>query len=345
MSNSLPLDGPYGDDFEIGHPLPTAPAITIDEGLASLYQAISGDPARLSLSSPLSYATTGRSDRVVNSALALQVAIGQSTVATRIVIANLFYRDVTLHRQVPVGTTLTSTVTPVARAFTRDNGKGRRAKVLLAIDTRDEHGNQVASLQRLALLPVRDQNRLEEAGDIGSDDSSRSLGDLLPAVPKGWDLTQISVAPLPEAGWQADDPLRDSISGALDLVRLTQNQAAAHRDPARGQQGRRLVYGGHVVALAQASLSRLVPGLAAVVGWRSCDHLAPSFEDDLLTFHLTCEDVLPVADGALIAFRVLGRALRSGADPVDVLDFRPVALVAGTGAADATSGTNGEDHG
>lgn len=336
MSTSPFPDGPYGDDFTMGEPLPSAPAITIDDGLAAQYQAISGDPARLALSLPLSHAITGRAARVVNSALALQVAIGQSTVATKIVIANLFYRDVTLHRQIATGTTLTSTVTPIARAFTRDNGTGRRAKVLLAIETRDQDGELVASLERLALLPLRNQNRLIEAGDIGSADSSRSLTELLPAVPKGWNLARLSTAPLPEAGWQAGDPLRDSISGALDLVRLTQNQAAAHRDPARGQQGRRLVYGGHVVALAQASLSRLVPGLAAVVGWRSCDHLAPSFEDDLLSFHVTCDELLPVEGGALIAFRIRGQARRPGSEPVEVLDFRPVALVAGT---------IGEDHG
>ncbi|MDX2600316.1 hypothetical protein PV330_09765 [Streptomyces caniscabiei] len=336
MSNFPFTDGPYGDDFTIGEPLPPAPAITIDEGVAAHYQAISGDPARLALSSPLSHATTGRAARVVNSALALQVAIGQSTVATRIVIANLFYRDVTLHQQIPLGTTLSSTVTPVARTFTRDNGKGRRAKVLLSIETRDQRGELVASLERLALLPVRNQNRLVEVGDIGSADSSRSLTELLPAVPKEWNLTRISTAPLPVEGWQTGDPLRDSVSGALDLVRLTQNQAAAHRDPARGQQGRRLVYGGHVVALAQASLSRLVPGLASVVGWRSCDHLAPTFEDDLLGFHVTCDELLPVEGGALIAFRVRGQAHRPGSEPVDVLDFRPVALVAGT---------IGEDHG
>ncbi|MBA2950231.1 acyl dehydratase [Streptomyces himalayensis] len=328
-NTAIPPDGPYGDDFVIGEPLPNAPAITIDEGTAALYQAISGDPARLSLSTPLSHAVTGADTRVVNSALALQVAIGQSTVATKIVIANLFYRDVTLHQQLPIGATVTSTVTPVARAFTRDNGKGRRAKVLLSIETRDEHGALVASLERLALLPLRDQGRLEEAGDIGSADSTRPLTDFLPAVPGHWDLTRLSRAALPEKGFQAADPLRDSISGALDLVRLTQNQAAAHRDPARGQRGRRLVYGGHTVALAQASLSRLVPGLAAVVGWRSCDHLAPCFEDDLLSFDLTCEDVVPVAGGALVGFRLRGRTVGPDAEPVDVLDFRPVALVAG----------------
>ena len=330
MSTPALLDGPYGDDFVMGAPLPAAPALTIDEGLAAQYQAISGDPARLALSAPLSYATTGLASRVVNSALALQVAIGQSTVATRIVIANLFYRDVTLHRQVPLGTTLTSTVTPVARSFTRDNGQSRRAKVLLSVETRDEHGGLVASLERLALLPVRDQSRPAEAGDIGSAASDRPLESLLPSVPKDWDLSRLSNAPLPSAGWSADDPLRDSISGALDLVRLTQNQAAAHRDPARGQNGRRLVYGGHVVALAQASLGRLVPGLAAVVGWRYCTHLAPSFEDDLLAFRISCEEVLPVDGGALIAFRVRGQAPRPAHEPVDVINFRPVALVAGT---------------
>ncbi|MEV6164947.1 hypothetical protein AB0L71_24085 [Streptomyces sp. NPDC052052] len=330
MSPSSFPDGPYGDDFVIGEPLPPAPALTIDEGTAALYQAISGDPAPLPLSTPLSHATTGAAARVVNSALVLQVAIGQSTVATKNVIANLFYRDVTLHRQIHVGTTLTSTVTPVARAFSRDNGKGRRAKVLLSIEARDEHGTLVASLERLSLLPVRNRDCLVEAGDIGGADSARPLAELLPAVPKGWDLTRLPQQPLPEVGHRVTDPLYDSLSGALDLVRLTQNQAAAHRDPARGQQGRRLVYGGHVVALAQASLGRLVPGLAAVVGWRSCDHLAPCFEDDLLSFDVTCEERLPVAGGALVAFRVRGQGRRSEAEPVDVIDFRPVALVAGT---------------
>ncbi|MFI6390155.1 hypothetical protein [Nonomuraea sp. NPDC050540] len=334
LSTTMLPDGPYGDDFVIGESLPPAPAITIDEGLAAQYQAISGDPAGLTLSGPRAYATTGAEARVVNSALVLHLAIGQSTVATRIVIANLFYRDVTLHRQIHLGSTLTSTVTPIARAFTRDNGNGRRAKVLLSVETRDQHDVLVASLERLALLPVRDQDRLVEAGEVGTADSSRPLEALLPVVPKDWNLSELSRRPLPPAGWQATDPLRDSISGALDLVRLTQNQAAAHRDPARGRHGRRLVYGGHVAALAQASLTRLVPGLAAVVGWRSCDHLAPAFEGDLLSFDITCDELLPVDGGALIAFRIKGQTLRQAGESVNLLDFRPVALVAGTIGAD-----------
>jgi 2-methylfumaryl-CoA hydratase len=322
------LAGPFGDDLVLGESLPAAPAITLDGGAAAQYQAICGDPAQLSLSAPLSRAVSGVPSRVVNSGLVLQIAIGQSTVATRIVIANLFYRNVTVHRQVHVGETLSSTVTPTACAYTSGKGKGRRAKVLLSIETHDEHGELVVSLERLALLPLREQDGLVESGGIGTAAGDRALADLVAVLPP-WDLTRLSRAPLPPTGWQVIDPLRDSVSGALELVRLTQNLASAHRDPQRGQHGRRLVYGGHTIALAQSSLTRMVPGLAAVVGWRSCDHLAAVFDDDLLSFQITCEERLAVEGGALIAFRIRGRALRQGTEPVDAIDFRPIALMAG----------------
>src|SRR5690606_20570207 len=120
------LDGPYGDDLVIGTPLPSAPPITIDAGVAAAYQTIVGDPLRLALSDPVSRQVTGRTQRLVNPALVLHMAIGQSTVATRLVIANLFYRDVVLRRQLHVGDTVTTLVTPVARALTRPGPAGRQ---------------------------------------------------------------------------------------------------------------------------------------------------------------------------------------------------------------------------
>ncbi|MFF2107511.1 hotdog family protein [Rhodococcus koreensis] len=321
--------GPYGDDLVIGETIAPAPAITIDHGVAAYFQALCGDPSPLSLSAALSEAVTGSPVRLANAGLVLQIAIGQSTVATKIVIANLFYRDVTVHRQVHLGDTLTTQVTPTARAYTRDTGKGRRAKVLLSIETRDQHGRLVASLERLALLPLRSQDDLVEVGEIGAATPSRSLDDFVASVPADWDLSQIDRGPLPAAGFAAADPLRDSVSDALGLVRLTQNLAAAHRDPARGQQGRRLVYGGHVIALAQASLSRLVPSAVTILGWRSCDHLSPTFEDDLLGFAVELEDTVAVPGGVVAGLRVRGRAYRADHDVVEVIDFRPVALLAG----------------
>lgn len=318
---------PYADDFVLGTPLPPAAALTLDSGVAAAYQSIIGDPLRVALSDTASAAVAGPGGRVVNPALVLQVAIGQSTVATGRVIANLFYRSVALHRQVRLGDTLTTTVTPTALALTKPGPTVRRAKVLLRMHTRDQLDRTVAEFDRLALLPCRSPEPLLEAGEIGVAENDAPLDRYLPFVPD-WNLD-----PLPTAmsGVLAEqDPLADTVSGALELVRLTQNQAAAHRDPARGINGRRLVYGGHTIGLAQASLARVTPGLATVVGWRSCDHLAPVFEGDVLDVHHSLIDRRPLRpDTDLIGFRVrvVARADESRDSDQVVLDWRPIALV------------------
>jgi 2-methylfumaryl-CoA hydratase len=322
------MKGPYADDLTLGTPLPAAPAITITEGLTAAYQAVTGDGLRLPLSSPLTVEVTGRTEPLVNPALALQVAIGQSTVATRLVVANLFYRDVALLRQVHVGDTLSTTVTPIALELTRPGPRQRRAKVALRIETMDQDGYAVCRFERVALLPCRVAASVTTFGSVGRADSDRSLADFRGYVPGTWSVRAFPATGLPPAqSWR--DPLPDVVTSGLELVRLTQNLAAAHRDPAAGQDGRRLVYGGHTVGLAQASLSRACPGLITVLGWRSCDHVAPVFENDVLDFEVTTLDRLDLDHGALVGFRVNATARRDGQDDdsLTVLDWKPVALV------------------
>lgn len=323
-------EGPYADDLVVGQPLPIAPSITIDPGLTASYQGITGDGLRLPLSAPDSVRVTGRDRPLANPALVVQLAIGQSTVATRLVIANLFYRNVALLQQVYVGDTLTTTVTPKALELTRPSARGRRAKVLLHIATVNQHGEQICNFERVALLPCRDAESVVEIGLVGGAEPDRALESFLPMVPNSWTLEAFPASGLPdEASWQ--DPLADTVSSALELVRITQNLAAAHRDVSRGQLGRRLVYGGHAIGLAQASLSRACPGLVTVLGWRACDHLGPVFEGDVLDFVVEQVDALEVDDiTTLVGFRVLVRARRNE-DPDEknptVLDWTPVALV------------------
>lgn len=328
----MSLDPPYADDLHAGVSLPPAPSMTIDAGLASLYQAVTGDGMQLPLSDPHSQAVTGRAERLANPGLALQVAIGQSTVATRRVVANLFYRRVALATQVFLGDTLTTWVTPVALTLTRPGPAGRRAKVLLDITTANQDGERVASFQRLALLPLRAQDAVGWGEDVGAAEDDRPLASFLQFLPSGWDLTALSWTHTPWDG-PADDPLRDTVSSALELVRATQNLAAAHRDPRAGQGSGRLVYGGHVIGLAQASLSRLVPGIVTIIGWRSCDHRGPVFEGDILRFTIEEVDRIPVGGTTLAGFRVVARATR--AEQLDgpeheVLDWRPVVLLPAT---------------
>ena len=313
---------PFAEDLVLDVPLEPAPALTVDEGLAASYLAISGDPLPLALSGPLSRAVTGQPARLANPALVLSVAIGQSTVATRRVIANLYYRDVVLARQVHVGETLSTVVTPVAAEWTKTGTE--RAKVLLDIAVASDAGDEVAHFQRLALLPVSRPDALVERAVPDLPEQPVLASFPVPAWDGSASPTRFSLA----TDVAVTDPLCDTVSSARELVRLTLNVAAAHRDGRAGIEGRRLAYGGHTVALAQASLSRTIDGMLTVIAWRSCDHLGPVFENDLLQSTTTITGLVPVGTGlALVDARVTVSALRSGGTS-EVLDWRPVLLVA-----------------
>ncbi|MCB0994483.1 MAG: hypothetical protein KDB21_05295 [Acidimicrobiales bacterium] len=322
------VDGPLFEDLSPGQVLDPAPAITIGPGEAAMYQAICGDPLRLPLGATLSEQVTGRPG-MVNPALVLHVSIGQSTVATRRVVANLFYRGVRVLRPVWVGDTLQTWVEIRAMAeATRRPDRPLRGKVVLGITTVTSDGHLVADYERCALLPLRDTAETGHADDIGEPGGPLDLESYDGIVPK-WNLSPLSGLAVPwPVGSTREDPMRDHVSDAVALVRLTQNQAFVHRDATLGPGGRRLVYGGHTIGLAQASLSRLVPAAATVLGWESCDHTGPVFEGDLLSFAHTLEAdrVLP-SGGRLLAVRTIVHAERDG-EQVPVLDWRPVVLSA-----------------
>jgi len=92
--------------------------------------------------------------------------------------------------------------------------------------------------------------------------------------------------------------------------------------------GRRLVYGGHVQGLAQASLTRMLPGLATIVAWDGCDHVGPAYEGDLIEFRHTPVERVAAGTGRLTRFQVIGTKVADGAtgptEPVEILRWTPI---------------------
>lgn len=316
-------DGPWFEDFAVGQLLDPAPAITIGSGEAAVYQAICGDPLAISLSRALAEAITGRPGSVVNPALVLQMAIGQSTVATRKVVANLFYRGVRQLRTVRVGDTLTTTVTVrgLREASARPD-RPPRGLVLLGMQTVDDQGHLVLDFERCALVRRRSDAPTGHHDELGGTPDELDMAPFVEAAPANWDLTPLGASQDWPIGEARRDPLRDTVTDAPALVRLTQNLAPPHRDASLGQGGKRLVYGGHTVGLAQAGLVRLLPTAATVVGWHLCDHTGPVFEDDVLEVWATLEAIHPVPNGRLLAFTVIVQAERDDANSVRVRDWR-----------------------
>ncbi|MXZ97368.1 MAG: acyl dehydratase [Acidimicrobiaceae bacterium] len=319
----IPLDGPYYEELRVGQEMPRQPSVVIDDGMAALYQSMVGERLPMVMDPVVCEAVTGRPGRLASPALVMHLSIGHSTTLTRRAIANLFYRDVRLLRPAFVGQSIATTVTVAALADSRPRpGRPHRGKVLVDIVTTAD-GERAVTYQRAPLLPQRGDTQPGHDDDLGTP-PPLDLASYADLVPAHWDFSPLGAGTEWQSGTTLADPARDVVDNAPALVRLTNNLAMVHRDADESPYPQRLLYGGHVVGLAQASLSRVLPGMATVVGWHGCDHTAPAFEGDQLSFRHTLLDKAPAASGRVFAVQVEGLAHRTD-EPDKILNWTVIA--------------------
>lgn len=332
LEESVRVGGPWYEDLAVGQRFDDAPGVTLTEGHAALHQAIVGDRLRLALDAPLCEAVTGPGRPIVHPGLVCDAAIGQSTVATQRVVANLFYRGLALRRWPRIGDTLRTVTEVVAlRDASAKPGRAPAGLAVLRVRTVDQHERPVLDFHRCAMLPMRDgRSAPGHADDLDAISATLDPADLRASI-SSWDLDRYrELVPGPharglETGARYVIESGDTVSAAPELARLTLNVAAAHHDPTAGGRERRLVYGGHTIGLAFSHLTRALPALLTVLGWRSCDHLGPVFEGDVLHSELAIEAV----DPPLVDIRVQTRAERAdGTAGAPVLDWRLVGAMA-----------------
>ena len=343
----VPLGGPWFEDLKVGQVVDDAPPLTLTPAHALLHQSLTGDRLRLPLDHTLSAAVTGRAEPLAHPLLVTIVAIGQTTALTQRVKANLFYRGLVLEAPVHIGDTL-ETVTEVVGLRQNQPRPGGPATGLAALrcTTRNQDGSRVLDFYRCPMLPLRDPE-----GVTGHDDDFSGIPDdldhdRLVAAVADWDLGAFRSRTgsatrtgelIPGTVYVLE--FRDTVTGACELARATLNVAEAHTDARRSPYGRRLVYGGHTIALAGAAISRVIPGLVTIVGWRGCDHAGPVFEGDALRTEVAVEALTPLPDrngGGLVDLRAQVFVDRAPEDAPPgaptgeglVLDWRLVGLVA-----------------
>jgi acyl dehydratase len=356
-------EGPYFDELAVGQEFGRAPGLTLTSGLAAAHQAITGDRLALATDHELCREVTGGTP-LASPGLVWDVAIGQSTVVTQHVKANLFYRGLAFRRAPRLGDTLrTSTRVAALRQNRPRTGRAPTGLAVLRITTVDQQQRPVLDFWRCAMLPLRDRDRqtghADELASAGQEADARELTGLV----SGWRLDRFAqLADGPrlselQKGQTWAVPGGDVVSSAPELARLTLNVAMVHHD-ASAAGGRRLVYGGHAIGLALAQAARTLPSLVTVAAWHGCDHLGPVHEGDTLRSTITVERVDPLpGGGGLVHLRSRvqaqvsvtdsavgwprgaiapsglgwpgGGAVRSEANALrDVLDWRYIAVVA-----------------
>lgn len=333
IERAVKIGGPYFEELHVGDTL-TAPAVTLTEGHVAVHQAIVGDRMPVFLSSHLSDQVFGGS-RPAPPGLAVDLAIGQSTLFTRRVRANLFYRGLQLRRLPNVGDTLGTTTEVVALRQNRPRpDRPATGLAVLRIRTTDHYDRPVLDFERCAMLPLRDQQvQTGHGDDLGSSRRDIDAEDAV-RLASEWNLDALRAAvPGPHArelapGARFEVTEADPVTAATELARLTVNLAEVHYDPRVTGTGRRLVYGGHTIGLATHQCAKAIPALCAVIAWETCDHTAPVHEGDLLTSTVEVERVSPLPmGGALVTLHSVVHK-HGEEQPVAVLDWRYLAAVA-----------------
>ena len=324
------MSGPYFDELAVGQVFDQAPSMTLTPGVAAAHQAILGDRLRLALDAELAHAVTGVPGLPAHPGLVCDIAIGQSTLVTQRVKANLFYRGLMFHRFPMIGDTLfTRTEVVGLKQNSRKPGRPATGLAALRMTTVDQMGQLVLDFHRCAMLPLShgdaDTGHADDLSAIGAESAA-------PADPAGhWNPVEFRRR-VPGAHFRpglAGTVLRstaDVVSSAPELARLTLNVAATHHD--RRVSGTRLVYGGHTIGLALAQATRLLPNLVTILGWQSCDHTGPVAEGDTLysDLHIERADPLPGDRGGVFTLRSEVYAVSEDGPDRPVLDWRFTAL-------------------
>jgi len=315
-------EGPYFDDLSVGDAF-TAPSMTLTSGRAAVHQSILGSRLQLSLDEHLARAVAGRP--LADPGFVTDVAIGQSTLVTRRVVANLFYRGLAFHRLPSVGDTLRTHTEVVGL---RQNASRPSGLAALRITTRDQEDQLVLDFWRCAMLPLSSADVQTGHGDDLSTIGHAPDLSALTASMADWDLTAWSPTEGPKIRVGATWDLRagDVVSNAPELARLTLNLAHVHHDRFSQPSGR-LVYGGHTIGLALSQVTKTLPQVITLGAWHGCDHTGPVREGDTLVSHIEVTAISDLEHDLRSAdLRVLVRA-QDDAEMRDVLDWRPVVLL------------------
>jgi acyl dehydratase len=315
-------EGPYFDELNVGDVFASAPSMTLSAGRAAVHQSIIGSRLRLSLDEELSRRVAGAA--LADPSFVWDVAIGQSTLATRRVVANLFYRGFSFRRLPALGDTLHTRTEVVGLKQNSSKPSGLAA---LRVTTCDQEDRLVLDFWRCAMLPLSSPDV-----ETGHTDDLTSVGEtadpaLLGAIVDGWN-TRLLPEPVPGtvgAGCRWSLRAGDVVSSAPELARMTLNLAHVHHDAVSLPAGR-LVYGGHTIGLALAQVTRTLPDLVTVAAWHSCDHTGPVREGDTLVCDISIEDERTVTTDLRALTLSVQMYARRDAGSGQVLDWRLVAL-------------------
>ncbi len=291
--------GNYFEDFSVGQVFTHATPRTISGGERALVQALY--PSRFALYSSDEFARScGLPTSPVEDLVVFHIVLGKTVPDISLnAVANLGYAELRFLVPVYPGDTLAVSSTIIG---VKQNSNGKSGVVWLRTIGRNQHGEPV--LEYVRWVMVRKRNPDAPAPQTVIPELAAVVDDV--ALPeglhfRGYDST-LAGAPHRCADYEIGEKI-DHVDAVtlteaehMMATRLWQNTAKVHFDTGQRPDGRRLIYGGHVISMARALSFNGLANAQMILAINGGTHANPCFAGDTLR---AWSEVLDKRDNAL----------------------------------------------
>ena len=301
--------GRFFEDYSVGQTIDHATPRTLTNGDRALYQALY--PGRFALTSSDEFARAcGYPESPLDDLIAFHTVFGKTVPDISInAVANLGYAEGRFLRPVYAGDTLRARSEVIGL---KENSNGKTGIVWVRTTGFSQRGEEVLSYCRWVMVRKRDpQSAAPETVVPQLDPVVPANSLVMPAVFKrnGYDTTHAGSVSLwndYEIGEVIDHVDGVTVEEAEHMMatRLWQNTAKVHFDSSLRPDGRRLVYGGHIISLAKALSFNGLGNAFAIAAINAGAHANPCFAGTTVYAWSEILDKADTADPGIGALRV-----------------------------------------
>jgi len=277
--------GRFFEDFRLGETLVHATPRTVTEGDRALYTALY--PSRFALASADSFAQqSGFDESPLDDLIAFHVAFGKTVPDVSLnAVANLGYADCRFLKPIYPGDTIRTTSEVIGL---KENSNGKTGIVYVRSTAVDQMDEPVLTWARWVMVRKRDQAAPAPETKIPELPQVVSADDL--TIPEGLTFESYDFGLAGEPHRLGDYSVGEKIDHVdgvtieeadhLLATRLWQNTAKVHFNTQAREDGRRLIYGGHVISLARALSFNGLANAQFITAINAGSHVSPCFAGD-----------------------------------------------------------------
>lgn len=301
--------GRFFEDYRLGEVIAHAVPRTVSGGERALYHALY--PARGALYSSDEFARAcGLAAAPLDDLIAFHTVFGKTVPDISLnAVANLGYAEGRWLAPVYPGDTLRSQSTVIGL---KENSNGQSGVVYVRTVGLNQHGLAVLDYVRWVMVKKRDF--AAAAPSVVVPDLAKVVDPAQLVIPQGLDFSRYDFGLAGEPhrlGDYAVGEVIDHVDGVtieeaehMLATRLWQNTAKVHFDATNRADGKRLIYGGHVISLARALSFNGLANAQMMVALNAGAHANPCFAGDTVRAWSQVLDVAETAAPGVGAIRL-----------------------------------------